>query len=398
MEDTYENGEIPYDMPYAGLTYKGSTLLAELYYDPENINGCNELHPSANNKFVILSKEGCTLQHKTIRAQEAHAFGVLIAEEIEGASPEPDGLELQLSTPDIPCIKFNSDIQPILESLEKGVGVTILMKIHENHPQDRLSAEFWTSSAIEIQHGAMASLSYVINELSSHIDFQVKFYTVDMSELGENADCVSNGKYCSPSISSGKDTTGLDVMLENLRWHCVQKQGLFWEFLSEYKKQCGYKLKGFNMESSCVEDIFDNVGIKKDDVEYCIRDSFETENWIHAENRILYAEQRVQEIQGITNFPSLHFSGQQYKFKMDDKQVMHHACNLLKEKPWVCVAKDVQEEITEVYDRDLGMGLMIGMSVAWGVTLFLATPLVTCFCLRRLRRKLHSRESSYNSK
>ena len=152
------------------------------------------------------------------------------------------------------------------------------------------------------------------------------------------------------------------------------------------------------MESSCVEDAFDNVGIKKEDVEYCIRDSFETENWIHAENRILYAEQRVQEIQGITNFPSLYFQGQQYKFRMDEKQVMHHACKLLKEKPWVCVAKDVQEEITEVYDRDLGMGLMIGMSVAWGVTLFLATPLVTCFCLRRLRRKLHSRETSYNSK
>ena len=68
MESTYDNGEIPYDMSYAGRTHKGSTLLAELYYNPDNINGCNMVDPGANNKFVMFTKDGCTLQHKTLKA------------------------------------------------------------------------------------------------------------------------------------------------------------------------------------------------------------------------------------------------------------------------------------------------------------------------------------------
>ena len=87
-----------------------------------------------------------------------------------------------------------------------------------------VDATLWYSSSDDRSLDFIKNMKYYIEPIIKQVNFEPKFVTwacphCDSDSKREN--CVSDGKYCAMQHDANVDIAGADVVMENLRQHCL---------------------------------------------------------------------------------------------------------------------------------------------------------------------------------
>lgn len=94
----------------------------------------------------------------------------------------------------------------------------------EYKDNDEVSLELWYTASDDTSLDFIRNIAPFIEPLIQHVDFQPRFVThacpkCDADYKREN--CLSDGRYCAMRHESSLDISGRDILLENLRQHCI---------------------------------------------------------------------------------------------------------------------------------------------------------------------------------
>jgi len=217
-----------------------------LYYNESNPYGCNE-----NNKIpedlrgegedqivpIFLVKQGeCSFVTQTRNIENSGGAMALIIdvaeEDISDIIVSDDGTGAGIR---IPAMLINKNDGASLINFLAGNGIAnkkgkdkyvsltaeFLIPISEDNVVD---ATLWYSSSDDRSLDFIKNMKYYIEPIITQVNFEPKFVTwacphCDSDSKREN--CVSDGKYCAMQHDANVDMAGADVVMENLRQHCL---------------------------------------------------------------------------------------------------------------------------------------------------------------------------------
>ena len=157
-------------------------------------------------------------------------------------------------------------------------------------------------------------------------------------EVRENF-CFSNGLYCfnPPSddvLALYPDIKEVDVLEENVRERCIYEvvrdrrndndEHMFFNYLYNFKVECVETRGRFGIH--CSHRIMKEVGIKPEEVEICLQESFDTsEDW-QSENKLLRSDRQHANELGVTQIPALAINSHLYRGEMDGDEIFQSIC------------------------------------------------------------------------
>ena len=131
--------------------------------------------------------------------------------------------------------------------------------------------------------------------------FEPKFVTHQCRRCGSDyktKNCVSDGRYCAMRHAYNLDITGREIIMEDLRQHC-----LFWRsneagYSSKYSEfikksprtmYIEYMIRIHQLFETRVtredsEKVMEVLGIDKNKIEQCVKDTFEDKNNLESDN------------------------------------------------------------------------------------------------------------------
>jgi hypothetical protein len=96
--------------------------------------------------------------------------------------------------------------------------------------QDNIvEANLWYSSSDDRSLDFIKNMREFIEPIITQVNFEPKFVTWACPHCDSDAkrtNCVSDGKYCAMQHDANVDMDGSDVVIENLRQHCIYTLGL----------------------------------------------------------------------------------------------------------------------------------------------------------------------------
>lgn len=107
------------------------------------------------------------------------------------------------------------------------------------------------------------------------------------------------------SFKVSGNVNGRDIVYEDLRQICIHKASAddWWAYALSFGKLC--LEQGLDIKK-CSNDVMDMVGIKKDDIELCVDNSFlDKNNQTYSDNQLLRVERELFIKKGVQAWPTL---------------------------------------------------------------------------------------------
>jgi hypothetical protein len=160
---------------------------------------------------------------------------------------------------------------------ETALTAEFLMDVHDDNSVD---ATLWYSSSDDRSLDFVKNVAEFIEPIIKTVNFMPKFVTWSCPHCDSDSkrtNCVSDGKYCAMQHDANIDIDGVEVVMENLRQHCIYELGnnstlghkslfyqatqkspkdMYFEYVSRAHEVCGTRLTG-----ECSKLVAANLGI-----------------------------------------------------------------------------------------------------------------------------------------
>lgn len=251
-------------------------------------------------KIVLVERGNCTFVTKVRNAERAGASLVVVIdsrkENITHVVMGDDGTGTGIR---IPSMLIGADSGKKLKefALNSGKAATLQAEFVMKAPDNVVEMELWYSSNNVLALDFIKEFDRFMPRLTTYVDFKPHFVTWSCSscaaDVKEN-DCLGDGKYCAPnqktSSMTGSYIRGKDILIENLREHCLNEQASwYWDEKSwwDYMKHVHENCYDF-VTDDCSKLAHKAIGYDYDITMQCVEKSFEDGyiNW-KQENSIL---------------------------------------------------------------------------------------------------------------
>ena len=146
-----------------------------------------------------------------------------LVEDISEIILSDDGTGTGIRIPAMMINKYDGKI--LTEYLKKDPQVSLFAEfIMETQKNNKVDAAFWYSSGDDKALDFVKNMADYIEPITKEVNFQPKFVSWACPHCDseyKRKNCVSDGKYCAMQTAFNNDMNGVDIIMENLRQHCV---------------------------------------------------------------------------------------------------------------------------------------------------------------------------------
>lgn len=215
--------------------------MGRLYYNASNPYGCEtgsgflddfDLMGDPDGiitPIIMVKQSNCSYVTQTRNIEMGGgALAIIIdtlEEDISDIILSDDGTGAGIRIPAMLISKSDGEalINYIIGTQDKETALTaeFLMEVRNDN---KVEASLWYSSSDDRSLDFIKNMADYIEPIISSVNFEPKFVTwacphCDWSSKRTN--CVSDGKYCAMQHDANVDIDGKDVVMENLRQHCI---------------------------------------------------------------------------------------------------------------------------------------------------------------------------------
>ena len=117
------------------------------------------------------------------------------------------------------------DGQKIKDYLKESKVATIKVEFNAMTTDDNtVNAELWYTSSDDRSLDFIRNIAEDLVPITEYMSFEPKFVTYACPHCDsqfKKANCVSNGKYCAIQNNELLDLDGIEIIMEDLRQHCI---------------------------------------------------------------------------------------------------------------------------------------------------------------------------------
>jgi hypothetical protein len=344
----YAGGEIPSSLgnfgnPPYGTSFVGPVFYPSLYNEQD---GCVPLTPipfaadedHSNSPILLLDRGTCAFVVKVRHAEDIGARLVLIANNVDSDISSiimtDNGLGGNLKIPAL--LISQEDAQIIKDFLREKQHTTLSISFEMKQAVNRVKFDFFTSPTIEECRTFLFDFSAAGSKMKvKDVDFYPHYLLwtcpscAGSSYQIDHEHCVSGGRYCSLDPDGNGDRTGRDVMYEDLRQLCIYQQArsssdysLWFRYQSEYFSQCSMEL----FVKECSEKVMSMLKISPSAIQQCVDNSFESDDQIRSDNRLLKSHFDYLRENLMPFYPSIVINEQIYRGDLEADAVYSALC------------------------------------------------------------------------
>ena len=330
--------------------------------------------------------------------------------EVGGIFMTDDGVGYDISIPAV--MISNSDGKKLTEyylahaeSHEDIKEIKLEIKFENENKDNTVNYDFWYSPDQENAYIFLNDFRKYQEALGDNAILNVHFFTYphynynpDKKQIITN--CLGSGLYCSrPGKAGVKD--GVNVIKESLRQKCIynyayDKKGkkdnrkLFWDYIKNFYLNC------FNLDkidSSCSENVLNNLKIPLNYINQCYEESFigernELDYELYLKNQIFDNEYELRKKNFISKSPSITINDRVYFGGWKADYIFENLCSNLIRKPEACYIEQYMNK--NIKGVTLGSFLSINLVVLFtNVVLFL-------ICKSVIKKGIETRVDSSN--
>jgi hypothetical protein len=349
----YPNRAIPASLGNFGNPPYGTSLVGTLFR-PSSVSeqdGCSVLTPIPFNQddpdhnsspILLLDRGTCAFVIKVRHAEDIGARLVLIVNNqdtnIDSIIMTDNGLGGNLKIPAFLISKEDGQtLKDALENSEYKNHINLAVTFDIKKSNEKIKAWVYTSPTSVEGRKLMSELGPYIEKFSiDQLDFNhhfVLWYCPECAAGGyksDNKDCISGGRYCFLDPDEGNDEiNGRNVMMEDLRLMCLfnlttkHSYTKYFQYQTRYDKKCVGDLL---YSEKCSKEIIEDLGVKYQALEKCVRASFEGENYIMDDNHVM----KLEKDHIIENFipfaPAIVINDQLYKGDLEADAIYKAFC------------------------------------------------------------------------
>ena len=367
IEDEYRTEEIPSSLANFGNPPYNKVILGRVFVPDldEHKQACNNLNPidfnfdpdGINTPILLVQRGGCSFVVKVRNAQNIGASAVVIyddrEENVENVVMIDDGTAGNIFIPSFLIPKKAGEL--IHEELANTLGphyVAMTLTFEMNRPDNRVEYELWLSSDHQLARQFLqefAPMARLFDDESAKMTPNyVLWYcgTCSPEYTTDHPDCVSGGRYCAPDPDYWGPRTGREIVMEDLRQLCIYKQtrdeedeNIWWDYVEVFSKSCVDR--DFNKE--CSEKAMKKVDIDPNQIDKCVRDSFDGPDEKLDDNWLLRAQRDKLLSSGVIFYPSIIINNQTFRGDLEAPEVMEAICAGFREKPEACFSHEEED-------------------------------------------------------
>eukprot|EP01017_Pseudomicrothorax_dubius_P002706 TRINITY_DN10197_c0_g1_i1.p1 TRINITY_DN10197_c0_g1~~TRINITY_DN10197_c0_g1_i1.p1 ORF type:complete len:315 (-),score=55.65 TRINITY_DN10197_c0_g1_i1:99-1043(-) len=210
--------------------------------------------------------------------------------------------------------------------------------------KERPTYEVWISSSDANSYEILsrfATFGDLLEPITERQLYFVVWHCEDCAKLEYKVpreNCLSGGRYCAPDPDGSGPLTGRDVLLEDLRQHCISKlyPKEFWKYITTYTKTC---LSNPLLET-CSAHAMKESAINADKIKSCVESTFISDagkpNLELSDNTVLTLNRELFMDRGITSWPQIFVNGIAYTGNFESTSIFDTICHAFLHKPTVC--------------------------------------------------------------
>jgi len=350
---------IQFGQTHFGAHFVGNLVLAN------PIDACGPIRPfrkgegnGRENLIAVVMSGGCQDSIKIRNVEQSGAKMILLIND-NNILPQEHGSRQGYQNFNIPLVLIpREDGDKLLEYMQRNTdpnseSIFVTLNFPKDLKKKTVNLDFWFSATDKHgTHKFLEHLSEIIADFGDSFVFTPHYVTWTCATCrlqgytkGDNPDCVSGGRYCSPDPDKEGPLTGKDVILEDLRQMCIWKlsKGLWWQYVTTFEKICK---KEPNMRQ-CGTEILSAITIlmQSQEITRCIEQS-----WVKDpkqsgapivealnDNTLLKQEKDLQTQFDVTSFPMLYINYKPYDGKIGKvHKVYREICKELDSETPVC--------------------------------------------------------------
>ena len=346
-------GHIPY----------GHSLIGKIYYDQDNMMGCQKMNMTDNSdstfdsndgqdvhktKILLVDRGECSFVTKVRNAERAGASLVVVvdnkAENITNVVMGDDGTGTGIRIPSM-LIGKEDGLKLKYYANNNDAG-TLSAEFNTPMIDGKVHVELWYSSNNRLALDFIKAFDKYIHQLEDRVDFEPRFVTWACPFCSDDykaEECFGDGKYCAPNHdrSTYSNIYGRDIISEDLRQHCLHnalkdqgKESLWWDYIKFVHSECFGFISG-----QCSRMGHKKINMKYQDTVNCVSNSFDAvsnKQYLN-DNSILRENAQQWYEYGTLYWPSVTIDRLTFRGDLTPENILEAVCASLNVKPDVCI-------------------------------------------------------------
>lgn len=255
----------------------------------------------------------------------------------------------------------------------------IVLNIEFNFPQKRkiVEMEYWYSQASEGSMRFLKNMGEFVGPILGDIKFSPSFVTWPCPQCDSDfkkKHCVSDGKYCASHVARGifnvefetSEVNGRDMLLENLRQHCLidqlgrkNRKADFFKYIEDVDELCGSRVT-----AHCSEQGIKGLGLDNGAIQECVTATFEGDN--ESDNKVYRDMAKDWKQHGTMLTPSVVINDVIFRGQKNPDNVFEAICSGFEDMPTGCTKWLEKEGITA---KNVGISTTALLFIIGGVIL-----------------------------
>lgn len=319
FENRYNQGIIPSSLGNFGNPPYGSSITGVLVMIDASTNSkaCNPLSGINNDEIkatpVILVDRGqCAFVTKVRNAENVGAKVVIVINDNEddprNIIMSDNGLGGNLKTPAFIISKGDGEVlKNYYKDSRNTEGIMVHIYFDVTKSGNSVDLTIWSHSSSYILMSLLSNLSDYIPNLDGlkfkpHYSFWKCALCESSGYTSKPIECVSGGRYCSYNQNS---VYGRDIVLEDLREICIHNtypidSYRWFRYVKGFTKDC-YK----DFSNNCAQTAMKNAGIDPNRVNECLIGSFDGDDMLLDDNKLLRREREVWNKDRVLTTPAI---------------------------------------------------------------------------------------------
>lgn len=161
----------------------------------------------------------------------------------------------------------------------------------------------------------------IFNPVYKYYIYEYENTSNDITDESNQAPCIKDTKYCSPSNGNLRISNGRTILLENLRQSCVFREytlDVYWNYMMNFAELCADEMNpSFNRE--CSENTLSYLKINKTVINTCMQRLIDEDSKVE-DDYALYDKKKVY------RNPELMLNGVKYKGDWYSKYIFNTIC------------------------------------------------------------------------
>jgi hypothetical protein len=403
MDKVGKNGDLIVSYADFGHIPYGHTLVGRGVFIAENEYGCDSYGNSLKqfddpNPIVFIKRGECSYVQKVRNAEHGGSKLAVIVDEkndenIKYIVMMNDGTGNGII---IPSVLLNKDpgntIIDFLTSNEDSVtkNVKFMVNFKMNHPDNHVEYHLLLSTYQDRALDFVTDFKTFHERLGDNVSMTPHYFSwpcFGCDDEIKKEDCFGNGKYCAVDYND-LNMKGTDILLANIRQKCIYKNSLknkqndsdWWEYVSRAHASC-YN----DFTHDCSVATHEKLGIKWEDTEECVNNSFVNKGTDNEDNIILGEDYEFWVEGGFSLTPAVIINDIRYSGDMAADFVFEAVCAGFKDRPDTCDFDPLFIEPT------IGSG---HVSFNWlglvTIILIVLNIILVAFCIKRNKVQLQT--------